>query len=110
MGFALQSLDRLGHYLWQVSAPQEQVDDRTGMSDESLPFSFARRDAKTVQQADIGKPQHLVRIAGIGGQPARIELNRTIATLLEEGTIQEARIKGTKKPQLVSNCALDQTE
>jgi len=34
------------------------------------------------------------------------ELNRTVAKLLEEGTIQEVRIKGTKKPQLVSNRAL----
>jgi len=37
------------------------------------------------------------------------ELNRTVATLLEEGTIQEVSIKGMKLPQLVSNRALDRT-
>jgi hypothetical protein len=37
------------------------------------------------------------------------ELNRTVAKLLEEGMIQEVRIKGMKKPQLVSNRALDRT-
>jgi len=37
------------------------------------------------------------------------ELNRTIATLLEEGTIQEVSIKGMKLPQLVSNRVLDRT-
>jgi hypothetical protein len=37
------------------------------------------------------------------------ELDRTVAELLEEGTIQEARIKGTRKPHLVSNRALDRT-
>jgi hypothetical protein len=37
------------------------------------------------------------------------ELNRTVARLLEEGTIQEVRLKGAEKPQLVSNRALDRT-
>jgi len=36
------------------------------------------------------------------------ELKRTIATLLEEGAIQEVRVKGMREPQLVSNLALDQ--
>jgi len=35
------------------------------------------------------------------------ELDRTIAALLEEEAIREVRVKGAKKPQLVSNCALD---
>ncbi len=37
------------------------------------------------------------------------ELNRTVATLLEEGAIQEVSIKGLKRPQLVSSRALDRT-
>jgi hypothetical protein len=37
------------------------------------------------------------------------ELRRTIVTLLEEGAIQEAKVKGMREPQLVSNRALDQT-
>jgi hypothetical protein len=35
------------------------------------------------------------------------ELDRTIAALLEEEAIREVRVKGAKKPQLVSSCALD---
>jgi hypothetical protein len=35
------------------------------------------------------------------------ELNRTIAVLLEESTIQEMRVKGMKHPQLVSTRVLD---
>jgi hypothetical protein len=35
------------------------------------------------------------------------ELNRTVGTLLEEGAIQEVKVKGVTKPQLVSNRALD---
>ena len=35
------------------------------------------------------------------------ELGRTIAALLEEEAIREVRVKGAKKPRLVSNCALD---
>jgi hypothetical protein len=37
------------------------------------------------------------------------ELERTVAALLEEGTIRELGPKGAKNPQLVSNRALDQT-
>ena len=41
---------------------------------------------------------------------APTELDRTIAALLEDGALQEMRVKGMKQPQLVSNLALDQTE
>ena len=37
------------------------------------------------------------------------ELNRAIATLLEDGTIQEMGANGTNQPQLVSTQALEQT-
>jgi hypothetical protein len=37
------------------------------------------------------------------------ELKRTIITLLEEGAIQETKVKGMREPQLVSNRALEQT-
>lgn len=35
------------------------------------------------------------------------ELDRTVATLLQEGALQEVRVKGLKHPQLVSTRALD---
>jgi hypothetical protein len=35
------------------------------------------------------------------------ELERTVATLLEEGTVQEVRVEGSKQPQLVSTRALN---
>ena len=50
-------------------------------------------------QAMVAKVFHVLRWTPT-------ELNRTVAKLLEEGMIQEVRIKGTKKPQLVSNRAL----